>query len=275
MSFNQMCAVDFKSRKITINGAFKDQSIPYSAVIKITLEKIRNPIRNDNLIPFALKTFDDANEQFPIDRLDFVPNMPCTWPCRRCSVDKNYCFSCWQDQGDTISFLMTTETASTCKNKCDDGWTTDGNPGKVCQRCDSSCKTCVDEGNKGDKNECTLCAPGFELRLGRKCVERCPYGTFREGFTCKPCAENCETCDGKANFCTSCKSLGTFNFFFENKCYEGCPPRHGSLAGKCFPCEYPCLECRTEAQICKTCSQEKGVSFLFGTTCINECPIGF
>ena len=92
--------------------------------------------------------------------------MPCNWPCKRCSVEKDYCYSCWQDVGGEFNFLMTTEAASTCKGKCDDGWTTDGDVNKVCQTCSASCETCLDNGNAGDKNECVTCAAGYDLRIG-------------------------------------------------------------------------------------------------------------
>jgi len=58
----------------------------------------------------------------------------------RCSQDKSYCYSCWQD--DIYPFLMTAETTSICSDKCQSGWTSNGNSNKICSQCDVSCVTC-------------------------------------------------------------------------------------------------------------------------------------
>ena len=73
---------------------------------------------------------------------------------------------------------MTTETSSLCSESCDTGWTTDGDPNKVCQRCEASCLDCYDNGEVGDKSQCKECAPGFNFRLGLQCVQQCPFGTY-------------------------------------------------------------------------------------------------
>lgn len=185
----------------------------------------------------------------------------------------NYCYSCWAD--DAYRFLMTTETFSTCKEQCDGGWTTDGNANKICQRCDSSCETCLDNGVEGDKIQCVTCAAGYDLRLDRRCVEQCPIGYYQDGIRCKPCNSNCLSCEGSADSCTACDTSSDFNYLFESKCYDNCLPGMGSLAGVCFDCEFPCKECGISSTTCTECSQEKGTAFLYGPTCINECPAGF
>ena len=171
---------------------------------------------------------------------------------------------------------MTGETTSVCGTSCESGWTTNGDKNKMCERCDISCETCQDKGIVGDRSTCLTCAAGYDLRLGQQCVDRCPLGTYQSGARCLPCDSTCLTCDGQADFCTSCSASGSFNYLFNNKCLEdSCPPNMGNLAGVCFDCQFPCSECSTGPKICTACSQQDGIAYLYGPSCITECPIGF
>ena len=154
--------IDNKFRKIKILTIFKAAD-NYSAPITITLEKIRNPLTNKDLLPFVIQTFDDQASRYPIDKLEYVPLTQCNYPCKRCSRDKDYCYSCWQE--DTSPFLMTGETTSVCGDSCDSGWTTNGDKNKICETCDVSCVTCQDKGMIGDRSQCLECATGYDLRL--------------------------------------------------------------------------------------------------------------
>lgn len=116
------CAIDFDARTVTITDVFKDQ---YTASITVTLDTLRNPFTNRGLLPFVVKTFDDAGQVFAIDKLEYTPLTVCHWPCKGCGSDKDFCFSCWENEVG-FTFLMTQETESTCKGRCDDGWTTNG-----------------------------------------------------------------------------------------------------------------------------------------------------
>lgn len=116
------------------------ESDKYQAPITITIEKIRNPVSNKDLKPFLIQTFDDQTNNYPIDQLEYAPLTQCNYPCKRCGKDKDYCYSCWQD--DINSFLMTADTTSICSDKCHDGWTSNGNTNQICQQCDISCATC-------------------------------------------------------------------------------------------------------------------------------------
>ena len=220
-----MCDIDFPTRTIKIYNVFKDSTESYTAEVQITLERIRNPFSNFDLVPFLIKTFDDKKEEIPIDELSYTPLTQCDWPCKRCSADKSYCFKCWEDSLDfALPFLNTVNQAtSTCSDKCFDGFTTDGKGDKVCERCGVSCATCQDIGSVGDKNECLECADGYNFRLGQKCVERCPLGTYTAGSRCLPCDSTCLSCKDSADFCTACDGASAFNFLFENKCRDTCP----------------------------------------------------
>lgn len=162
-AFNQECVIDFENKTIKIYNVFKGDD-QYLSPIQIILEKITNPVTNLDLIPFVIKTFDDFNEEYPIDRLEYVPLTQCNFPCKRCATDKDYCYSCWKDLDET--FLMATEVAATCKQSCDLGSTTNGNKDKICQSCDVTCNTCQDRGDEGDKSRCKECAEGYNFRFG-------------------------------------------------------------------------------------------------------------
>ena len=167
---------------------------------------------------------------------------------------------------------MTTEVSSVCAEECASGWTTDGDPNKVCQRCEASCKDCLDNGEVGDRRQCRECADGFNLRLGQECVQQCPFGTYQSGSRCLECDSSCLTCEGSATFCTSCDGESSL---FDNRCLDGCPPGWGRVGSECFECAFPCSECSTAPEMCTACSQADGLAFLFGPTCVQECPDGF
>lgn len=167
--------IDFQNKIIKIYNIFK-ASDNFQTTIQIELEKITNPVTNVGLKPFVIRTFDDQAELYPIDKLEYIPLTQCNWPCKRCSSNKDYCYACWLDT--PTKFLMTADVTSTCSDSCDDGWTTNGNPSLICERCDSSCKTCRDKGDVGDNLKCIECADGYPFRLDSQCVTDCPIGTY-------------------------------------------------------------------------------------------------
>ena len=68
--------IDFDARLVTIFNVFeriRDDLENYEAPITITLEKLKNPATNLGLDPFVIKTFDDEQQVFPIDKLEFLP----------------------------------------------------------------------------------------------------------------------------------------------------------------------------------------------------------
>ena len=163
---------------------------------------------------------------------------------------------------------MTTAEYSTCMASCEHGWTSDGNPDLVCERCDVSCERCKDEGFEGDASRCTICAEGYDLRMGDLCLKECPFGTFESLGRCLPCDEKCASCDGSGDFCTSCSPIGSLNYLYGNTCIEECPSGMGNNAGICFDCEFPCAECSTGPSICKECDQSQGTLYLFAASCL-------
>ena len=135
---------------------------------------------------------------------------------------------------------------STCKESCDPGFSRNGDPDLVCIKCDDSCATCLDDGNVGDADICVTCAVDYDFfdPNTRKCLKACPPTHFAtEDNQCLPCADDCLTCSGSADFCTACKPESSLPFLYENQCLVECPEFHGSSNGICHKCEFPCLTC--------------------------------
>lgn len=168
---------------------------------------------------------------------------------------------------------------STCKTSCDDGFTTNGNAGLVCQQCDASCATCADDGLEGDAEDCLTCSPAYNLydEANNICLKSCPDGQFEKDGLCLPCDANCFTCAGGADVCTSCKAaeLTSFSFLVASTCRESCPDRYGTLAGECFPCEGDCDTCSSTPTMCTSCKGVENRDYLWGPTCVSKCPDGF
>lgn len=182
---------------------------------------------------------------------------------------------------------MITELKSTCQKSCDGGWTTNGNIQKQCTRCESSCETCLDTGNVGDRNVCTTCGDTYNFFIPTSyecigpsctgsCQSECPTGMYDGGNgVCMECDNSCRTCTGNAKNCKSCEMDSELPLFYENRCVKECPPNFGSDAGVCFKCDSPCATCSTGPSICTSCDGSLGLSLSLGPTCVNKCPEGF
>ena len=152
------CEIDYSKKVITIRGAFAAND-GYLSKVTIKLETITNPNTNQGLEFLKVETFDDEDKVYKIDILEFTPQLKCNYPCYRCSLDKDYCYACWQN--DVRSFLFSEGPISTCKESCGDGYTVNGKPDKICEPCNVSCKTCSNE----DRDTCIECADDYVFRL--------------------------------------------------------------------------------------------------------------
>jgi hypothetical protein len=116
----------------------------------------RNPKDNWGIIGFKIKTFRTESlsngglVHYLSDKLEgnqLIPNLLCKKPCYECKTENkgtpskpvyhisgpNYCTKCWTSQPQ--KYLMTLSNwnpfkktgKSTCKTKCDDGYTSNGN----------------------------------------------------------------------------------------------------------------------------------------------------
>ena len=141
---------------------------------------------------------------------ELIPNLKCTAPCKECMeiggevVDMEFCTECWQDNPKKYLYTESQYSASgsgvsICDNACPDGWTSNGDTEyHVCEPCDSSCLTCADSGNIGDKNKCITCHAGWKLYAPeQKCMETCALGYYEvNSETCDKCNWPCMDCTG-------------------------------------------------------------------------------
>ena len=127
--YKNECVFDYDNRMVKIFNVFSKELNAYSGPVKIILEKFMNPNTNLGIKPFTVETFDDNKKQFPIDTFEYEPLLQCNYPCRLCTEQKDFCVACWLEDLTSPRYLMqASETESTCKNSCDDGYTSDGNP---------------------------------------------------------------------------------------------------------------------------------------------------
>jgi hypothetical protein len=70
------------------------------------------------------------------------------------------------------------------------------------------CYDCLDDGNVGDKDKCTVCRPGDKLYAPLQiCMPTCGIGFYEvNSDTCDKCNENCYDCAGDKFNCIQCKA---------------------------------------------------------------------
>ena len=174
-----------------------------------------------------------------------VPRLTCNYPCATCrSDDPNFCTSCYAGQSDFPQFLMALSQAeSTCKAECDVGYTTNGSENLECTKCDESCAECKDDGVAGDFKKCTVCATDYPFTHEEACLKTCNQGLYLAQETdvlCSVCDDNCYTCDGQANTCTSCKQSSGFPSLLGTQCVAACPDGMLNIEGVCELCDPTC-----------------------------------
>ena len=130
----EVCEIDIENKQIIIKNIFLGQGDGYNDLIKVSFTDVTNPRTNQELLPISVRTFDDSNQEFAVDLVEYFPLLQCNYPCRFCAPDKDYCYECWDD--DPNNYLMAFELISTCKSSCDYGFTTNGDPDLICIQCD-------------------------------------------------------------------------------------------------------------------------------------------
>jgi len=102
--------------------------------------------------------------------------------------------------------------------------------GLICEKCDSSCSTCVGPtANTIDKDGCVECAEGYETDDVGNCF-KCE-GFLLDGI-CKPCKAACKTCDGPTSM--------LYTFWGCIDCADG---YYQSITDKCEQCDKSCKTC--------------------------------
>lgn len=153
--------------------------------------------------------------------------------------------------------------------------------------CDTYCQTCTE-----NNSECLSCfVPSyypFYDPLQKKCLQKCPDGTFETSFyTCEKCFNTCEKCTGPTESdCSSCKSDYVLS---DKSCLSKCPDNttlsnnsiciNDSCFGNCELCglnKSLCITCKegsfydNETGLCLNNSRCSG-SFYFENNTCNEC----
>ena len=100
----------------------------------------------------------------------------------------------------------------------------------------------------------------------------CPDGTTlvaTDGNVCRDCFEDCQTCNGYVNVCTSCS--GT-RYLHNGQCLTSCPSGATIPSGnECIDCSSECVTCSGSPDICTTCIEGKS---LYNGLCLESCPAG-
>ena len=209
-----------------------------------------------------------------------MPLLQCHYPCAACTEDKHNCTACWQHDEFNPRYFMQwpQQSIGRCERQCDFGWTSNGTPNRKCQRCDSSCVGCLDNGKANDTLECITCAELHPYRLENTnfCLSSCYEGIFEMGqFVCGVCDKPCKSCVGTRSKCTGCDPDSNLAFLYQDTCINSCPIRTTPVANECHDCISPCEECSVTASTCISCDGTDARKILMQNKCYNTCPVGY
>lgn len=250
-------------------------------MVQVELYPVTNPRDNRVLNGFKIETYDDTGVSYIIDTLGdnlLKPKTDCNYPCKTClGSDMNFCLSCWADSQEV--FLQSKDGGlQTCQTSCDQGrgFTTNGDRNKVCGKCDPTCKSCLDEGNVGDKLRCRECSDNskYFYPASKKCTGLCENGFYESSrFTCSSCSQPCYQCSGSATSCTDCFKDSKLPFLYSQTCLNSCPSGFAGVQQACLKCQSPCDTCFNSTSQCLSCNQKTAQKYLFAFQCYENCPI--
>lgn len=189
----------------------------------------------------------------------------CATQCKTCSQRKDNCESCYDPD-----FLFQGQ----CVTSCPAGFTSNGNIATGCKKCNSSCKTCADDGNIGDIDKCLECSDThpFKKEGTTQCLQQCTDGLYNSAVgLCSTCSSPCKNCVDSATKCTSCDVAGTNPVLHDNTCVAQCPlgmalmryadgssacktqcdpgfTTNGKLNKECEACDASCQQCRDDGR---------------------------
>ena len=182
--YNNSCTIDEVTRTIKIKGVFAlTGQDGYNGKVTIRLDKVKNPQDNQIGTGFEIRTYADPDNQFSIDQLAnnvIIPLLQCMYPCQTCSPsDPTVCTSCWLG-GKAQYYTKLSDAGGVCESSCRTGYTSNGNPNKVCQFCDPSCASCRDTATVGDIVQCLNCSSTFPFRIDKtnQCIPQCSKGYY-------------------------------------------------------------------------------------------------
>ena len=171
--------------------------------------------------------------------------LPCDSTCLTCiGSSASQCLTC--DTGIVLSSVSPAQ----CVNFCADGYYFNS-VSSVCNRCDSSCKTCI----AGDASSCTACNSTSFLQAPTppsSCDSSCPFGLYPviTNNTCQYCDNTCLNCSTTGlKSCTSCNA-GSFLYGSPpNYCKSSCPSGYfaDNTTNLCELCDSSCKECKNSS----------------------------
>ena len=130
-----------------------------------------------------------------------------------------------------------------CVSECPEGYYQNGT---MCLRCQTNCKSCIDNKN------CTICRDPYLLLEGKCIISEqgegiCPLGYVKIGKECFRCKQfpNCAICPH--DDLSICEECFWPLILYGTECVTECPPHHfvhveGNVA-RCIPCPDGCKRC--------------------------------
>ncbi|CDW73373.1 UNKNOWN [Stylonychia lemnae] len=187
--------------------------------------------------------------------------IPCTPPCKNCSVSPTTCTTC-----ENNFYQLSSQCLSSCPTN---GLYIQQRSNWTCQTCDPNCATCL-----GNRTTCNSCRSPLKLNMiDRTCIDACPFGSTLEltKGICSACDQTCRTCSVKTNQCTSCNQN---QVVYNGQCVNVCPKGSTLNGDQCLVCSPECTECRDgDPNLCTSCKSGY-LSFLF-SKCLSQCPNGY
>ncbi|ELP86252.1 serine-threonine protein kinase, putative [Entamoeba invadens IP1] len=226
---------------------------------------------------------------------------PCINNCATCT-SAVMCNSCIESADSENPYVMTETYQCVTRPKVDKCISYSG---LFCTQCDihyylalPDCKTCGDNCNYCNSQECFQCASGYTLvKNGKACIDcslpendaecgRCPSDKYFDvkSFTCMSCKDFCSMCSTATN-CLSCSTGYALKdptnsespcvkiencaegFTYGDHC-ERCNPSYYLSDGKCAKCGTDCAEC-IDVDTCTTCINSKKLA---QGTCVDSIP---
>lgn len=161
-----------------------------------------------------------------------------------------------------------------------------------CTPCSDGCLTC-----SGTSTNCLSCTnfsgtPYYKLTNVNTCDDECPPGQFISlvfSHQCQLCSDNCVTCVGRADNCTTdggCRN-GMFFDLNQYQCLYICPNNYygkvvdatNTSKNICEKCADECALCygagKTKCTKCTTFGGTPYFKYPFTDVCESVCPKGF
>lgn len=183
--------------------------------------------------------------------------IPCDDKCKTCAEKSgSTCTSCLGGY-EQFPFLY----GNTCVDECVFGFY--GNRFDAdCQECVAPCETCSEIAT--NCTSCIMPPPGEPITKFLhefECKSQCPDGWVADDQSrsnvCERCSDNCATCFGSRDQCSTCKPGFKLNTL-DLTCVQECPKDITVTMTKggielCEPCDSKCVTCAGKPDYCTSC----------------------